>query len=172
MSIVAVLESIGDEPSISDPAWETLIDDHPALRRPRERTGINPFTKKPITLPARRDLAIVVEDGTEIGSIEWAQDGARILLVRPERAAARDALIQVARDVALRLGVTCDTEHDLVALSEPPADAHTLEHPLDKAIRLWRAGDKEGATACYMTAQSVGLAEALHALVSMADEPK
>jgi hypothetical protein len=172
VSIVAVLESIGDEPSISDSGWEALIEDHPALRRPPPRAGINPWTKKPITLPARTDLAIVVDDGRELGSIEWAQDGSRILLARPERASARDALVQVARDVAWRLGVSCNTEHSLVALSEPVlAPAHP-EEPLDTAVRLWRAGDKEGATACYMTTQNVGLAEALKALARLVDEQK
>ena len=173
MRIVAVLLSGANQPGITDSGWESLIQTHPKLADTGVRRGINPFTKKSIELPPRRDIGRVMrdigrvmEEGKQIGSIEWAQDGSNILLVRQEEGtdASRDALVEVARDVATCLGVNCDIDHDLVRLSRGDDYVPPAEEPLEKALRLWKSGDGEGAVAHYMASFNVDLRTAVRDL--------
>lgn len=104
MRIVAVLLPGANQPAITGAAWESLVQARADPASPEVRRGINPFTKKPTELPPRRYAGFrVVEAGKEIGSIEWAQDGSNMLLVRLEddHEAASEALVT---DLAANVG--------------------------------------------------------------------
>jgi hypothetical protein len=170
MRIVAVLLPGANQPAINDAAWESLMQTR-APASPQVRRGINPFTKKPIELPQRRYSGLrVIDRGKEIGSIEWAQDGSNMLLVRLEddHEAASEALVTVAQDVASALGVVCDVQHEMVVFSRRDDHVPPAEEPLEKAIRLWKAGDGERAVAHYMASFNVDLPTAVRDLKDFA----
>jgi hypothetical protein len=134
MRIVAVLLPGANQPAINDAAWESLMQTR-APASPQVRRGINPFTKKPIELPQRRYSGLrVIDRGKEIGSIEWAQDGSNMLLVRLEddHEAASEALVTVAQDVASALGAVCDVQHEMVVFSRRDDHVPPAEEPLEK----------------------------------------
>lgn len=92
--------------------WIALIGVHSALALYEPKQGINPFTKAPISFKPHPDTARVVVDGVQVGSIHWAMDDSRRLVVRAERAAIA-RVIAIANDVASRLG-WCFVAHDEV----------------------------------------------------------
>jgi hypothetical protein len=171
MRIVAVLLPGANQPDITDLAWESLIQARGQPANSGVRRGINPFTKKPLELPPKPNRVLkIVEEGKQIGSIEWAQDGSNMLLVRQEEKGEtyRNALIEAARDVARCLGVTCDIEDDMVRFSRDDDYVAPPEEPLEKALRLWKAGDGEGAVAHYMVSFNVDLRVAVRELKDLA----
>src|SRR3954470_24943411 len=68
-----------DPPGIDNRRWIDLIREHPNLVPPEPREGINPFTKKSMVLRPRPDVARVIVDGQEVGSMNWAEDGSNAL---------------------------------------------------------------------------------------------
>ena len=83
--------------------WISLIGAHPALAPVQPLLGINPFTKRPHLYKAPRDFARVLVEGSQVGSIAWAEDGSEVLVVWSAPAAGAD-VANVAADVASRLG--------------------------------------------------------------------
>lgn len=83
--------------------WIALIGEHSALALYEPKQGINPFTKAPISFKPRPDTACVVVDGAQIGSIHWAMDDSRRLVVWAETAAMA-RVTDVVIDVAVKLG--------------------------------------------------------------------
>lgn len=83
--------------------WIALIGVHYALSVYEPKHGINPFTKTPILFRPHPDTARVVVDGTQVGSIHWAMDDSRRLVVWAETAAIA-RVTDVANDVAVKLG--------------------------------------------------------------------
>jgi hypothetical protein len=171
MLIVAVLLPGANQPAITDAAWASLVEAHAQPASTRVRRGLNPFTKEPMELPSKRHLRLeVMEGGKESGSSEWAQDGSNLLLVRLEddHEASREALVAVAQDVAASLGVVCDLRHEMVLFSRRDDYVAPVEGPLEKSLRLWRAGDGEGALAHYMASFNVDLRTAVRELKALA----
>jgi hypothetical protein len=83
--------------------WIALINVHPLLASCEPKQGINPFTKAPMIFQSHPDHARVMVDDTQVGSIHWAMDDSRRLIVWSE-AAAKSRVLDVANDVASRLG--------------------------------------------------------------------
>ena len=83
--------------------WIALIGVHSALALYEPKQGINPFTKAPILFKPHPDTARVIVDGSQVGSIHWAMDDSRRLVVWAETA-AKSRVIAIANDVASRLG--------------------------------------------------------------------
>ena len=102
MELLGTIEP-GDDLTTNEPEWILLIGAHRQLSRVPDREGINPFTKEPMHYKARPDTARVLVGATEVGSIEWAQDGSRRLAVW-SNVGSEEKVRSVARDVASRLG--------------------------------------------------------------------
>jgi hypothetical protein len=85
------------------PDWLRLIDSHPHLGRVSDVSGINPFTKRPMIFKSNPDGAQVRVKSSVVGSIHWAMDGSRKLIVWSE-AGAEVAVQRIAIDIATRLG--------------------------------------------------------------------
>jgi hypothetical protein len=83
--------------------WVALIKAHASLGAVEPKQGINPFTKKPTVLEPRPDIARVLVDGKDVGSIHWAMDNSYQLVVWAEMG-ARNVVADVASDIASRLG--------------------------------------------------------------------
>jgi hypothetical protein len=83
--------------------WIALVAAHPSLALHDPVPGINPFTKAPMTFKPHLDHARVLVEDLQVGSIHWALDGATSLMVWAE-AAAKSRVIEIASDVAARLG--------------------------------------------------------------------
>ena len=83
--------------------WIALIGVHSALALREPKQGVNPFTKAPMSFKPHPDAARVVVDGTQVGSIHWAMDDSRRLIVWSETA-AKLRVVDIANDIASRLG--------------------------------------------------------------------
>ena len=83
--------------------WITLIGAHPALAPVQPVQGINPFTKEPYLYKPRPDSARVLLEGSQVGSISWAEDGSQLLVVW-SNVGVQARVAKVAADVASRLG--------------------------------------------------------------------
>jgi hypothetical protein len=83
--------------------WLHVIHAHPQLSPASANEGINPFTSKPMQSSPRPEEALVMIDVTEIGSIHWAVDDSRRLVVW-SKTGAEKKVGGVAKDVAARLG--------------------------------------------------------------------
>lgn len=83
--------------------WIALVKVHPLLALCEPKQGINPFTKAPMIFQPHPDHARVIVDDTQVGSIHWAMDDSRRLIVWSEPA-AKSSVLDVANDVASRLG--------------------------------------------------------------------
>jgi hypothetical protein len=84
-------------------AWIRVIEAHPQLSSVPPREGINPFSTAPHLYRADPTTARVMIEGTQIGSIHWAMDDSRRLVVW-SIAGAEEKIRGVASDVAARLG--------------------------------------------------------------------
>jgi hypothetical protein len=93
----------GAEHAIGKPEWINLIEAHPHLSSSPPKQGINPFTRKPHLYQPNPTGALVVIEGSQIGSIHWAMDDSRRLVVW-SNAGAEEKVRSVATDVAVRLG--------------------------------------------------------------------
>jgi hypothetical protein len=83
--------------------WIRLIGTHPELSPMQAREGINPFSRRPMLFKASPDAARVLLEQDPIGSIYWAMDDSRRLVVSAE-AGFEARVLKVAHDVASRLG--------------------------------------------------------------------
>jgi len=89
-----------DSPEIDKQRWIDVIRDHPNLVPPQPRHAINPFTKQPMVLRPRPEVAHVVIDGKNVETMSWAEDDSNFINVFGES----KAVIPVARDIARSLG--------------------------------------------------------------------
>ena len=93
----------GDDPATGKPQWAELIKAHPQLSRRPPKTGINPFTKRPMEFKPHPYDAEVEIEGRTIGAIHWAMDDSRRLIVWSD-VGSEISVRAVAEDVASRLG--------------------------------------------------------------------
>src|SRR5262245_8685278 len=80
MRIEGAIVPAGDGSRVDREAWCRLIDGRPELRRPQTRQAVNPFTREPIVIRPRSDVADVVVDGSVVGEVSWSmsEDGPRV----------------------------------------------------------------------------------------------
>ena len=83
--------------------WIRVIEAHPQLSPMPDKRGVNPFLRKPTQYQSNRTTAQVVIDGSQIGSIHWAMDDSRLLVVW-SNTGTEEKVEGVAMDVAGRLG--------------------------------------------------------------------
>jgi hypothetical protein len=83
--------------------WIRLIDAHPELSSVPARSGINPFTRDPLLFKPKPDTARVLMEQRQIGTIYWALDDSRRLIVSAD-SGFEEMVTKVAQDVASRLG--------------------------------------------------------------------
>jgi len=100
---VGEIVSVAKASPITCEAWIALIDAHPNLARPQGvRVVPNPF-KPGTSMEVRRgapDCAKVTVDGSEVGSMTWAEDDSDLINVWGDSSFP----CAVAVDVASRLG--------------------------------------------------------------------
>lgn len=80
--------------------WVEILREHPNLVSPGLREGINPFTKKPMTIFPRMGVSTVVIDGREVGRLKWRGAGENTILVFGEPSSVGP----LAREIAQLLG--------------------------------------------------------------------
>lgn len=102
MELLGTIEP-GAEHTSGKSEWMGLIHSHPQLSAPPAKQSINPFTRKPISIQPDPTAAQVMIAGHQIGSIHWAMDDSRRLVVWSD-AGAEEKVGGVATDVASRLG--------------------------------------------------------------------
>jgi hypothetical protein len=83
--------------------WICVIEAHPQLSLVPPKKGINPFSKTPHLYRADPTMARVIIEGAEVGSIHWAMDDSRRLVVW-SKPGAEEKVRGIASDVAARLG--------------------------------------------------------------------
>ena len=84
--------------------WIRLIEGHPQLSSvPQDVQITNPFTRRPELPTPNPDAADVLKEAKQIGSIYWAMDGSRSLVVT-SHPGCEGQVREVAEDVAARLG--------------------------------------------------------------------
>jgi hypothetical protein len=93
----------GVDSAVGKPEWIRLIEEHPQLALSPAREGINPFTRGPMLFKPKPDAARVMAGPETIGSIYWALDDSRRLVVSAE-AGSEEQVRTVAEDIAGRLG--------------------------------------------------------------------
>lgn len=91
------------EPIKGRDEWIRVVAAHAQLLPFPSRMGINPFTKGPMEFKAKPDTAKVLTAQGEIGSIYWALDDSRRLVVN-SAAGSETEVESIARDVAAELG--------------------------------------------------------------------
>lgn len=85
------------------PEWMRLIDTHPQLSRAPAVEGINPFTRGPHLFKADPYAARVRVESRQVGSIHWAMDDSRRLVVWADPG-SEENVRNVAEEVASKLG--------------------------------------------------------------------
>jgi hypothetical protein len=90
MRVEGIIQLVGDDLAGEREAWHELLARRPEFRRPGPRQTINPFTREPMMISPRLDVAEVVVDGVPVGQVDWSadEDEAQIL-VSIERSAIR-----------------------------------------------------------------------------------
>jgi hypothetical protein len=102
MELLGTIEP-GADLAVGKPEWIRLIGEHPQLSTMPDREGVNPFTRKPYLYKANPDLARVCVQLEQVGSIHWAMDDSRRLVVWAEPG-SEQSVRNIAQDVASRLG--------------------------------------------------------------------
>jgi hypothetical protein len=102
MELLGTIEPQG-EPTKGRDDWIRIVATHAQLSPFPSRMGINPFTKGPMEFKAKPDTARVLTAQGEIGSIYWALDDSRRLVVNAA-AGTESEVESVARAVAAELG--------------------------------------------------------------------
>jgi hypothetical protein len=102
MELLGTIEP-GADLATGRPEWIHLIDVHPQLSKVPPREGINPFTGDPHLYKARPDTARVLMELKQVGSIHWAMDESRRLVVWADTG-FEEMVRNVAQDVASKLG--------------------------------------------------------------------
>jgi hypothetical protein len=69
MDFIGEILSEPARPVIRKQRWTDLIREHPNLDCVLPRAGINPFTRQPMVNQARPDVARIVVDSKDVGSI-------------------------------------------------------------------------------------------------------
>lgn len=93
----------GADLATGKPEWVRVIDVHPQLAPFPAREGINPFTRGPHLFKADPYAARVRVESRQVGSIHWAMDDSRRLVVWAETG-SEEKVRNVAEDVASKLG--------------------------------------------------------------------
>jgi hypothetical protein len=100
MKSLGVIRADRDPPGISNERWRTLIREHPNLVAAEPRRSINPFTRKPMTIRPRPDVARVVVENHEVGTMSWCESGENEINVFGDP----QSMIPVACEIAELLG--------------------------------------------------------------------
>jgi len=89
-----------DAPGIDNRRWIDLIRAHPNLVPPEPREAISPFTKKRMVIKPLPDVARVIIDGEEVGTMSWSMDESNLIYVfgEPRR------VVPLAQEIARSLG--------------------------------------------------------------------
>jgi hypothetical protein len=83
--------------------WIGVVAEHAQLSPFPARMGIDPFSKGPMEFKAKPDTARVLTAQGEVGSIYWALDDSRRLVV-DSAAGSESEFESIARTVAAELG--------------------------------------------------------------------
>jgi hypothetical protein len=87
-----------DPPGISRQRWIDLIREHPNLVPPEPVKATSPFTKRSMVIRPLPDVARVVVDGKEVGSMSWSFDDSNLIYV------FGGAVAPLAQEIAKVLG--------------------------------------------------------------------
>ena len=88
-----------DPPGIDNRRWIALIREHPNLVPPEPREAISPFTKKRMVIKPLPDVARVIIDGEEVGSMSWSMDDSNLINVFGEP----ETVVPLAQEIARTL---------------------------------------------------------------------
>ena len=102
MELLGTIEP-GADLAVGKPEWIRLIGEHPQLSPVPDREGVNPFSREPHLYKANPDHARVLMQLEQVGSIHWAMDGSRRLVVWADTG-SEESVRNIAVDVASRLG--------------------------------------------------------------------
>lgn len=80
MEFIGTIEP-GAAAAIAKAEWIQVIEAHPHLSLAPVKNGVNPFSRKPTLYQPNPTAAQVVIDGSQIGSMHWAMDDSRRLVV-------------------------------------------------------------------------------------------
>jgi hypothetical protein len=72
MRVEGAIVPAGDGSRVNRKAWCRHVDSRPELCRPQTRQAINPFTREPMVIRPRPDVADVVVDGSVVGEVSWS----------------------------------------------------------------------------------------------------
>src|SRR4051794_30313280 len=72
MRVEGAIVPAGKDSRVNCKAWCRLIDSRPELHRPKTRQAINPFTREPMVIRPRSDVADVIVDGFVVGKASWS----------------------------------------------------------------------------------------------------
>jgi hypothetical protein len=89
-----------DPPGIDKKRWFALIGRHPNLALPEPKEGVYPFTKKPMILKPRSDVARIIVDGEDVGTMYWSMDDSNLINVSGDP----QVVIPLAHEIAGSLG--------------------------------------------------------------------
>jgi hypothetical protein len=97
---IGEISSEPDPPGINKARWIELIREYPNLDPVPPREGTNPFTRKPMVIYPRADIARVVVAGKDVGTMSWAEDESNLINVFGEP----EVVVPLACDIARLLG--------------------------------------------------------------------
>ncbi len=97
-----------DPPGIDNRRWIDLIGGHPNLVPPEPVEGTSPFTKMRMTIKPLPDVARVVVDGKEVGSMSWSFDDSKLIYVFGEPLAVVPLACEIAKALSGRFRASTD----------------------------------------------------------------
>jgi hypothetical protein len=89
-----------DPPGIDNRRWIDLIREHPNLVPPDTQEATSPFTKRRMVIKPLPDVARVIVDGKNVGSMSWALDESNLINVFGDP----QVVVPLAREIARSLG--------------------------------------------------------------------
>jgi hypothetical protein len=89
-----------DPPAIDCRRWNDLIREHPHLVPPEAHEATSPFTKTRMVIKSPPDVARVVVDGREVGTMSWSPDDSNMINVFGEL----EVVVPLAHEIARSLG--------------------------------------------------------------------
>ena len=102
MDFAGTIEPVSDSRPLDPHEWQRLIECRADLVRPAPHEGINPFTRKPITLYPDPNAADLLVRGQRTGSFGWAENEENAIIVWGELNLVRPFADEIAESLGGR----------------------------------------------------------------------
>lgn len=99
MDYLGRITNRSEAPALDLQRWTELISRHPRLAPVEAAIGTNPFTKRSHEYRPHPGAARVIQNGTDVGMMIWAEDGSSQIVVCGTPGVVEEIAIHVAAEL-------------------------------------------------------------------------